>query len=501
MAVTAEFVSPEKEAPSRSWEPGVQRAKDAAPEKAFDPYIETVVRGSSGDSAANALSVQPLRAPVLQRAQRFYGNRASQRIMMRARRLQRQRECGSTCAKCGEEEQHAVQRSSEEAEAPAEFNGIPATHGEPLGTDTRGPLEAHFGADLSDVRVHTSSEAADSASKLDAVAYTSGRDIYFAPGMYSPASDSGQRLLAHEVAHVVQQGAGKEPTIATKSARGVKIGAPDDPLETEADREANEFMSGALPAELTEEERREGREAAGKAQRFIQRQGHPAPVGKCNAILQRQSGTPSTQPSRPDTVPGLGPVRTQDIEDLIKANDFQGAIDTLVGYKYMDYDIDFNLLANKKMTFDPQLTADDAVTSMPSWDYISGKAVPPTVRIGPSAFSSVSYLYSVIMHEYQHVLWQQTEAHQQLSNLTHQQGFESPDEIEAGAWELLHATESGLARLPDKVAQIWEDLNKSFWRLAAQEQASERPLVVRAFQKAKDFVKGSPITLVPFNAP
>ncbi len=112
-------------------------------------------------------------------------------------------------------------------------------------------------------------------------------------------------------------------------------------------------------------------------------------------------------------------MRTQDIEELIKAKDFQGAIDTLVGYKYMDYEIDFNLLANKKMTFDPQFAGDnDAVTSMPNWDYISGKAVPPTVRIAPSAFSSVSYLYSVIMHEYQHVLWQQTEAHQRLSNLT-----------------------------------------------------------------------------------
>jgi hypothetical protein len=340
--------------------------------------------------------------------------------------------------------------------------------------------------------VHTGAEADKSANALDALAYTSGRDIYFAAGMYTPATDSGSRLLAHEVAHVVQQGAGKEPSIATKSARGVKIGAPDDILETEADQSADAFMSGTP---VTDEEQRKRREAGRPAQRFIQRQ--PAPADKYHIVAQSQSKTPSAQPSRPDPVPGLGPVRTQDVEDLIKAADFQGAIDTLVGYKYMDYEIDFNLLADKKMTFDPQLTASDGTTSMPSWDFVSGKAVPPKVRIGPSAFSSVSYLYSVIMHEYQHVLWQQTLAHQGISNLAHQQGFESPDEVEAGAWEILHATETGLARLPDKIADIWKNLNTAFSKLAAQDQASERPLVLRAFRKAKDIVRGSQVTLDP----
>jgi hypothetical protein len=167
----------------------------------------------------------------------------------------------------------------------------------------------------------------------------------------------------------------------------------------------------------------------------------------------------------------------------------------------MDYEIDFNLLANKKMVFDPNLTSSDATTSMPSWDYINNKADPATVKIGPSAFSSVPYLYSVVMHEYQHVLWQQTLAHQQVSNQTHQQGFVAPDEVEAGAWELLNASQTGIAKMPDKVGQIWSNLNTSFWGLDAQSQKRERPLVLRAFQKAKDYTKGSQVTLVPFAAP
>jgi hypothetical protein len=244
----------------------------------LEPLVESLFgRAPAGppDSAAGSLSVQRLKAPVLQRAQRLYGNRASQQIVMRAKGLQRQCACGGTCPKCQEkEEQRALQRRSSAA-APAEFDGIPATPGEPLDAATRRPMEAHFGADLADVRVHTSSDAAESATRLDALAYTSGRDIYFAPGMYAPSSSSGQRLLAHEVAHVVQQSAGKEPSLAAKSA-GVKVGAPDDPLESEAERKADEFMSGAQPEQLSDEEQRKRRESSGSAQRSIQRQLDPA---------------------------------------------------------------------------------------------------------------------------------------------------------------------------------------------------------------------------------
>ena len=77
----------------------------------------------------------------------------------------------------------------------------------------------------------------------------------------------------------------------------------------------------------------------------------------------------------------------------------------------------------------------------------------------------------------------------------------APETRAADGWELLHATETGLARLPDKIAQIWENLNEAFWQLDSQAQNRERQLVVRAFQKAKDYMKGSNLTLVPFKPP
>lgn len=280
-AAAAEPASIDRGAVARSHETAVLQPS-AGP--GFDPSIDRFVLGSPADppdAAARALSAGGPKTPILQRAQRCYGNRTSQQIVMRAHVLQRKCDCGGTCEKCQEEdEQRAVQRQATGANLDA-FEGIPSTAGEPLADGHRDPLESHFQADLSDVRVHTSAEAAQSARSLNALAYTSGRDIYFASGMYAPASHSGRQLLAHEVAHVVQQGAGKEPSIAAKSAHGVKIGAPDDSLEMDADRAAQEFMNGSQP-QLTDEEQRRRREAA-PVQRFIQRQPAtpnvpPAPV-------------------------------------------------------------------------------------------------------------------------------------------------------------------------------------------------------------------------------
>ncbi|WP_263354542.1 eCIS core domain-containing protein [Acidicapsa acidisoli] len=77
--------------------------------------------------------------------------------------------------------------------------------GHPLDTDTRSFMESRFGQDFTHVRVHTDAKAAVSSRSIQALAYTSGADIAFAPGQYSPGTDRGKHLLAHELAHVVQQ--------------------------------------------------------------------------------------------------------------------------------------------------------------------------------------------------------------------------------------------------------------------------------------------------------
>ena len=94
----------------------------------------------------------------------------------------------------------------------SEGSGVPpAAHealesgGQPLDSRTRAFFEPRFGQDFSHVRVHTSPRAAEGARALEARAYTTGSHIVFDSGEYAPSTERGARLLAHELAHTVQQ--------------------------------------------------------------------------------------------------------------------------------------------------------------------------------------------------------------------------------------------------------------------------------------------------------
>ncbi len=80
--------------------------------------------------------------------------------------------------------------------------------GAPLGEGERSFFESRFGVDFSQVRVHTGAAAEETARALNAQAFTLGRDVVFGAGRYSPGTDEGMRLMAHELTHVVQQNGG-----------------------------------------------------------------------------------------------------------------------------------------------------------------------------------------------------------------------------------------------------------------------------------------------------
>ena len=83
-----------------------------------------------------------------------------------------------------------------------------AEGGRPLDPRVRARMERRFGRDLDGVRVHTSEAATRSADQVDAAAYTVGRHVVFGPGRYDTGTGPGLRLLAHELAHVVQPAGG-----------------------------------------------------------------------------------------------------------------------------------------------------------------------------------------------------------------------------------------------------------------------------------------------------
>ncbi|WP_285597453.1 DUF4157 domain-containing protein [Kineosporia sp. NBRC 101731] len=103
-----------------------------------------------------------------------------------------------------------------------------------------GPMGQAFSADLSTVRVHHDQEATALATSLQARAFAYGNDLYFSAGAFQPGTASGRRLLAHEVAHVLQQSAAGGSGAPT-------IGRSDDPAEAAADAMADQALRASDP--------------------------------------------------------------------------------------------------------------------------------------------------------------------------------------------------------------------------------------------------------------
>ncbi|HEX8394221.1 MAG TPA: DUF4157 domain-containing protein, partial [Longimicrobium sp.] len=174
---------------------------------------------------------RPAAAPVLRRAPAAAGGRCS---------------CGGTvgpdgmCDKCRQRAQRqAASAGATPALAPPAVHDVLRRPGAPLDGRVRSAMEPRFGHGFGDVRVHADGAAADSARAVSAHAYTVGPRIVFGAGRYAPGTPSGDRLIAHELAHVVQQ-RGSAPAIQHQ----LEIGAVDDPAERQADAAADQVMRG-----------------------------------------------------------------------------------------------------------------------------------------------------------------------------------------------------------------------------------------------------------------
>jgi hypothetical protein len=133
--------------------------------------------------------------------------------------------------------------------------------GAALDDGVRSEMEGRFGQDFGDVRVHTDAQASKSAESVGANAYTVGSDIVFRSGHFDAASPVGQRTLAHELTHVVQQRSG--PVDGSPAPGGINLSNPSDRFEQAAEQTASSVMSGSAPTPSEESEE--------TAQRVVQR--------------------------------------------------------------------------------------------------------------------------------------------------------------------------------------------------------------------------------------
>ncbi len=121
---------------------------------------------------------------------------------------------------------------------PRYFSGAAAGTGQPLDASTQARMREQLGRPLDHVRVHTDLDASRSADSLSARAVTTGADIYFGRGEYAPHQSAGRELLAHELAHVVQQEG------AAASGGASTVTSPGDDAERAADIVARTVSRG-----------------------------------------------------------------------------------------------------------------------------------------------------------------------------------------------------------------------------------------------------------------
>jgi hypothetical protein len=152
--------------------------------------------------------------------------------------------------------QSVVQLLAGDEEAASPVQGVVGSGGgSPLPADTRAGMESAFGASFDHVRVHTDDRASKSAEAVGAHAYTVGSDVVFRSGQYNPSTPTGQRTIAHELAHVVQQSQG--PVDGTDAGGGIKLSSPSDRFEQAAEQTADQVMSSVQRQAAPEEEEEE----------------------------------------------------------------------------------------------------------------------------------------------------------------------------------------------------------------------------------------------------
>ena len=172
---------------------------------------------------------------------------------VRSALLQRKCACGGTPGPTGECEECRKKRLQQKvgdkqsemrshSSVPSIVHEVLRSSGQPLNSSMRDFMEKRFDHDFSGVRIHADANAGESAQRVGAEAYTVGSEIVFAPGRYAPASAEGQALVAHELAHVIQQ---------ETSNTGTLVGEPSG-AEREAEIAAAQVLAGPVHVNLSQ---------------------------------------------------------------------------------------------------------------------------------------------------------------------------------------------------------------------------------------------------------
>jgi hypothetical protein len=247
--------------------------------------------------------------------------------------LQRKGTCGRAADPTGESEESkkeresgpmlqrksggAAARSPMSSEAPPIVHDVLRSPGQPLDPASRAFMEPRFGYDFSRVRVHADSRAAKSAEAVSAHAYTVGSDIVFGANQGGPGNGSHQRILAHELAHVVQQR-------GRQSGGSLQVAPANDSAEGAADRAADQVLSSGRVLNSTKTEGRLQRLGANPGCTKDQADAIHQAIYDANSWAKKAAKALAADPLAPKTLSALqrnfGAVGTAANAGLIAAN-------------------------------------------------------------------------------------------------------------------------------------------------------------------------------------
>lgn len=188
----------------------------------FQPKLSINKPNDVYEQEADSVAEQVMRMPVNRNENTFFKPVSLNSIQRK-------------CAECDEEEKlqrkeisNGKVNADNELE---EYIGSLDSHGDTLSNNVRSFFEPRFGYDFSNVRIHSNSAASNSAQSINALAYTSGNNIVFNQNQYSPETDTGKRLLSHELTHVIQQSGFSGNTLQKQEAPKAPPVAEDTPCE------------------------------------------------------------------------------------------------------------------------------------------------------------------------------------------------------------------------------------------------------------------------------
>ena len=269
------------------------------------------------------------------------------------------------CAACEEEEEG--QELMRKAESGAGVTAGPSLiyhlnaskgSGRPLPSRTKGFMENSFGKDLSQVRVHSDRKAIEMSRGIQAKAFTHGNDIYFNAGEFRPHTSGGKRLLAHELAHTIQQG-GKVSRSTVQREGDDKKGGEEKEITSKVEVVTeHDFLEEKTKAKATTTRSAEEKVAKGVTATATEKTSDEGISGTAEIKAK----------DKPSGLSVTGGIKAESPSDPTKADSAKGFIK--VGGQWTLFDsnlkLDAGLSAETDFTKSPKVSADGKAVFFPN---------------------------------------------------------------------------------------------------------------------------------------